>query len=321
MGNIDSILQNAVNQITEPKKEVVPEVQEEKVAKKVAKKPPIEEIKEEPKEEEQLDLLPEETKIEKKKFKVKAYGKEKELEVDDKELPNYIQKGYAAEEKWKEAQEALRKAAEIEKRNQEFAQSLKKDPENAMELILGRETLDSLSEKRILRAMEMEKMTPEQREEYEVKQRLAKYKKELEEVDQKAQKIEEERKINEFQTSFKALTMNALKKVGFEAPSRMVINRFLMTVRPFLENADGPATEEDMDILAQHFSQTLSEEQNEHISNMDGPTLVKWLGSSNVEKIRKELSQGMKPAATKPVQPVKKEEKPAGNLRDYIKSL
>lgn len=319
MGNIDSILQNAVNQITtEPKKEVVSESPVEKVEKKVAKKPSVEEV---PEEDQQLDLIPEEAKLEKKKFKVKAYGKEKELEVDEKELPNYIQKGYAAEEKWKEAQETLRKASEIEKRNQEFAQNFKKDPESAMELLLGRETLDSLSEKRILRAMEMEKMSPEQREEYEVKQRLDRYKKEESEYKAKQDKAEEERKISEFQQSFNSMTLQALKRVGYENPSKMIMNRFLLTVRPFLENAEGPATEEDMDILAAHFHKTLTEEQTDHISKMDGPSLIKWLGSENVEKIRKELANGMRPISQMKQVSIKKEEKPAGNLRDYIKSL
>lgn len=318
MGNIDSILQSAVNEVNkqpEVKEEVVAEPVEKKVKKKKVEEVPSEEISE-PVEQEQLDLLP----VTKKKFKVKAYGKEKELEVKDEEIPNYVQKGYAAEEKWKEAQETLRKANEIEKRNEEFAANFKKDPESAMELLLGRENLDSISEKRILRAMEMEKMSPEQREEYEVKQRLAKYKKEEEEYVSKKQQAEEEKQVAFFEAQFKEMTNNSLKKIGIEKPSKLILNRFLMTIRPFLANANGPASEEDMDILASHFKKEMDQERSEHLSTMDGQQIANWIGKENVEKIRKYLMNG----ASKPVvkqEPVKKEEKPAMNLREYMKTL
>jgi predicted nucleotide-binding protein (sugar kinase/HSP70/actin superfamily) len=112
MGNIDSILQKAVNQVNTPKEE-----------------PKVEQVQE-PKDnvEEQLELITDapKTKEEKKKFKVKAYGKEKELEVKDEEIPNYVQKGYAAEEKWKEAQDFLRQAQEIEKRMRNLLKTLRK---------------------------------------------------------------------------------------------------------------------------------------------------------------------------------------------------
>lgn len=329
MGNIDAVLQNAVNEVNSPKIEPVVEagdVEEEATEKKVVekkskKKPPIEDVPSDPQksEDNQLDLIPE-TKPELKKFKVKAYGKEKELEVKDDEIQTYIQKGYAAEEKWKEAQEALRKSSEIEKRNQEFSENFKKDPEKAMELLLGRENLDSISEKRILRAMEMEKMSPEQREEYEVKQRLAKYKKEEEEYNAKKQQAEEEKQVAYFEAQFKNLTTNALKKIGYEKPSKLILNRFLMTIRPFLAHADGPATEEDMDILADHFQKTMEDEKGEHLNSMDGAAIAAYLGKDNVEKLRKHLMNGVKPVAVVQTS-TKKEEKPIGNLRDYIKTL
>ncbi|HNC59435.1 MAG TPA: hypothetical protein PLP33_28670 [Leptospiraceae bacterium] len=310
MGNIDKILQNAVNQANTPKEETKEVVQD------------IIEIKEEsPKE--QLDLTSndkEPAKKEKKKIKVKAYGKEKELEVGDEDFQAYVQKGYAAEEKWKEAQEALRKASEIDNRNQEFAENFKKDPEKAMELLLGRETLDLLSEKRILRAMEMEKLSPVQREEYEAYQKLEAYKKEIADFEAKKQKQEEERQIDFFEAQFKDMTTKALQKIGYEKPSKLVLNRFLMTIRPFLAHADGPATEEDMDILAHHFAKTMDEEKTEHLTAMDGPALAKYLGKENVEKIRKYLMNGAsKPISTQVEQP--KKDLPKGNLRDYIKSL
>lgn len=318
MGKIDSVLQNAVNKINTEPKEIS---QEPSIEKQVDKKPSVEEVPQETNRDVQLDLIPKEENFEKKKFKVKAYGKEKELEIEDKDLSNYIQKGYAAEEKWKEAQETFRKAEEMNRRSQEFFENFKKDPESAMELLLGRETLDSLSEKRILRAMEMERLTPDQKEEYEVKQRLEKLKKEESEYKSKQEKIEEERKVAEFQKSFHSMTLNALKKIGYDSPSKMVMNRFLMTVRPFLENAEEPATEEDMDILANYFHKTLTEEQTDHISKMDGATIVKWLGPENVEKVRQELLKTVRSAPQAKQTFVKKEEKPTGNLRDYIKSL
>lgn len=313
MGNIDTVLQNAVNQVNKQ-----PEVEAQSIDKvEKKKKPAIEDV---PAVEEQMDLIETEVKPEsKKKFKVKSYGKEKEIEVKDEELPEYIQKGHSATEKWKEAQDFLRQAQEIQKKNEEFAQNFKKDPESAMELLLGRDTLDSLSEKRILRAMEMEKMSPEQKEEYEVKQRLAKYKKEEEEYKTRQQQAEESKQVAFFEAQFKDMTSKSLQKIGFEKPSKMIINRFLMTIRPFLANAEGPASQEDMDILASHFQSEMEKERAEHISSMDGSQIAKWLGQEGVEKLRKHLMNGYSKPPVKPEAP-KPTVKP-GNLRDYIKSL
>lgn len=321
MGNIDKILQNAVSKVIDKKEEysIVKGTQDTQDTQGTQGTQDTQDTSTK----EQLGLIYDKkdvSKKEKKKIKVKAYGKEKELEVGDEDLPAYVQKGYAAEEKWKEAQEALRKASEIDKRNQEFAENFKKDPEKAMELLLGRETLDSLSEKRILRAMEMEKLSPVQREEYEASQKLEAYKKEIAEFEAKKQKQEEERQVAFFEAQFKDMTTKALQKIGYEKPSKLVLNRFLMTIRPFLAHADGPATEEDMDILAQHFAKTMDEEKTEHLTAMDGPTLAKYLGKENVEKIRKYLMNGAsKPVSTHVEHP--KKELPKGNLRDYIKSL
>ena len=306
MENIDTVLQNAVNKVNSS--EEAPKAVEQDVIEESLKG--------------QLDLISNEEplKKEKKKIKVKAYGKEKELEVGEDELPSYVQKGYAAEEKWKEAQETLRKASEIDKRNQEFTENFKKDPEKAMELLLGRETLDSLSEKRILRAIEMEKLSPVQKEEYEASQKLEGYKKEIAEFESKKQQAEQDKQVAFFESQFKQMTTQALKKIGYEKPSKLVLNRFLMTIRPFLAHAEGPATEEDMDILADHFAKTMEDEKVEHLTSMDGAALAKYLGKENVEKIRKHLMNGAsKPVSTHIERP--KKELPKGNLRDYIKSL
>lgn len=318
MGNIDSILQSAVNEVNnqpEVKEEVVAEPVEKKAKKKKVEEVPSEEISE-PVEQEQLDLLP----VTKKKFKVKAYGKEKELEVKDDEIPNYVQKGYAAEEKWKEAQETLRKASEIEKRNEEFAANFKKDPESAMELLLGRETLDSLSEKRILRAMEMEKMSPEQREEYEVKQRLAKYKKEEEEYVSKKQKAEEEKQVAFFEAKFKDLMLSSLKKIGLEKPTLYDQSHFMRMVTPLLANMDGIPTEEDMEIVAEHFQKTEDSHRHEKIEKMSEEDFAKWIGPKGLEKARKYMMNGFSKPAPKP-EPEKKEELKKMSPRAYMNTL
>lgn len=314
--NNDAVLNAAVAKVNQSPEPEAPEPEVPVKKPEVKAKPPIEDVPEQ-KEEKQLDLI----RTEKKKFKVKSYGKEKEIEIADEELPEYIQKGHSATEKWKQAQEVMRKASEIEKRNQEFAEAFKKDPEKAMELILGRETLDSLSEKRIMRQIQMEKMTPEQRELYEIKERIAAAKKEEEEIVSKRQAKEQEEKETFFEAQFKTMTTDALKKIGFEAPTKMIMNRFLLTMRPFLSHAQEQATPEDLDILATHFKKTMDDEFREHFSKMDGAQLAAQLGQENVEKIRKHLLTGHTPPNQPQKKPVKKEEKEPMLARDYFNSL
>ena len=175
MGKIDDVLQASVNEINTTK------VEEKVEAIDSTKQPKIEE-----KEGQQLDLIQEPVekveKKEKKKYKVQTYGKEKELEIGEDEIPEYVQKGHAATEKWKEANKIREEVLAKEKWIKDWEETIKKNPDVYFEQVFGKDKAKKFYEERVLRDYEMEKLPPEQREIYEYQSRVEALKKEEQDI-------------------------------------------------------------------------------------------------------------------------------------------
>lgn len=319
MGKIDQILDAAVADVNKQQKVEEPVVEtpvEKPVEKKAEKK--------EEKPSEQLELIEEENqepKKEKKKFKVKSYGKEKEIELDDEELPEYVQRGAAATEKWKETVKIQKEIAEKEKWIKDWESTIKKNPDVYFEQLFGKDKAQQYYETKVLRAYEMEKMSPEQKEVYERSSRIAELKKEEEELAAKSQQRKDEEMELYAMQRLSDMTSSALKKVGIETPNPTVFRKYLDFIRPYLENAEN-VTEHEMDLLTTEWNKRDSKERSELFNGMDGKQLMEHIGKANVEKIRKELltEAGAPPVEQKKTQQ-KDDPKKYKSVKEYINSL
>lgn len=330
MSKIDDVLNAAVSKVTtEAPKEENPSVIGENIKdanKKILKKKSAEKPQDSA-ETEQLELVtdqaPEIKKEEKKKWKVpvKTYGKEKELEISEDELPEYVQRGHAATEKWKEANKILSGIAEREAKLKEQEEFFEKHPDLYLEQKLGREKAMKLHEQKVLRAYEMEKMTPEQREIYDYQAKVDALKQEEQELRTKAEKREQEHMEAYAMQRLQEMTSSALKKVGIENPTPFVYRKYLDFIRPYLENAEN-VTEGEMDMLTKEFSKSNTEEQAKHFDSLSPEQLASTLGKKNVEKIRKYIL-GLNGKAEEPAKEEKKTDvtKKFKNVREYINSL
>lgn len=312
MGKVDDVLQASVDQINTP-----PE--EKKVETSDSTKQPVLEAKEE----QQLELIQEkpieQEKKEKKKYKVQTYGKEKELEIGEDEIPEYVQKGHAATEKWKEANKIREEVLAKEKWIKDWEETIKKNPDVYFEQVFGKDKAKKFYEERVLRDYEMEKLPPEQREIYEYQSRVEALKKEEQELMSKS----EARKAQEMEAyamqRLQDMTTSSLKKVGIENPDGVTYRQYLDFIRPYLEHAEN-VTENEMDLLTKEFHKRSTEGRVKRFDTMTPEQLVAEIGKKNVEKIRSYLLS----AAGKPqVEEVKKpkEEKKFNSIREYMDTL
>lgn len=318
MSQIDKVLQgavNEVNQVNDAKADVTQTEEKKKVI--------DESLEAETPEDKQLDLISEEApKKEKKKYKVpvKTYGKEKEIEIDEDQIPEYVQKGHSATEKWKEAVKIREEIQAKEKWIKDWEDTIKNNPDVYFEQLLGKDKASSFYESKVLSAYEMEKMSPEQRELYQVKDRIAKARKEEEEITSKAQARKDQEMEQYAMQRLDQMSKSSLKKAGIENPTPFVFRKYLDFIRPYLENADN-VTEQDMDLLSAEFSKRNSQEQSQQLDSMDETALANFLGKKNVEKVRRYLMglSGKKP--TLETEAPKKEEPKFKSMREYYKTL
>lgn len=320
MSQIDKVLQGAVNEVNqvnaEKAKADVPPVEEKKL-----EKPAIEDVPAEP-DDKQLDLIADEsaTKKEAKKFKVKSYGKEKEVEVkSDEELQEYVQKGYAIGEKLKEVAKFQQQLEEKMQKFMEEQSFFEKDPDEWYDRKFGRGKALERAENRVIEAMKMEKMKPEEREAHEFKSKVEKLKKEEAELVERAQKRKDEEMENYAMQRLDDISRASLKKIGIESPTPYMYRQYLDFIRPYLSNSE-KIYEEEIHQLTTEFKRHMDDERGGHLSSLDGEQLAQYIGKDGVEKIRAFLlNGGVKPPVKK--EEPKKKEKEFASVRDYIKSL
>jgi hypothetical protein len=134
-----------------------------------------------------------------KKHKAKVDGKE--FEVDYDELVNGYGHKKAANERMREAAEARKRADAKEKALVNALQNWKTNPESAFQALekLGID-IDDYAHKRVLKKMEYELMSDEERQQFHDKEELTQYRTEA----QKRQEAERQRQLKEMET--KSLT-------------------------------------------------------------------------------------------------------------------
>lgn len=225
--------------------------------------------------------------IKKKKFNVKVYGKEKEVEVGDDEIPVYLQKALSADEKWKQTVEKERQIAEREEKIKAMEEFMEKNPDMFLRQKWGPQKAQEYYEQQVLRQMELERMSPEQREEYQLKERLNQLREEARKEEERYSQIEAERQEKMFSQYFSDMAKRHLEKAGFPEPSNLVWNKFIMMMRSYLGHSDAQSINEDeVSQIAQMVRDDTKSELSGHIQSLPVEEIKELLGPK-LEEIRK----------------------------------
>jgi hypothetical protein len=221
------------------------------------------------------------------KRQIKANGKIVEIDPADEE--KYLSLGIASDEKFQSA------AAERKQAEQLFIR-MKSDPWGVM-AELGINPRE-MSEEYLLKQLELEMMTPEQKEAHEIKQKLKGY----EDKEAEAKKAAEEREAAEKEEKEKS-EMDALTAKYQEEYTSQFLEAIEKTSLP----KNYTTMRRTAEVLMQHrmtgkdisvaqalkiVEQDATSSLKEILGALDGDTLINYLGKETADKIRKyELSK------------------------------
>lgn len=169
-----------------------------------------------------------------KKFELKVNGKVKEVEIDlsdEEAVKRELQKSMAFSEKAKEAKEL----------KSTYEQALKELMTNPIAALaeLGID-VDELASGHILKKMEDEQKTPEQKEAERQQQELAEAKRKLAEYEANQKRIEDERRAEEARKTIQAEIDDAWEKTGVAIPKNP---KFISRVADALDWAENMVDE------------------------------------------------------------------------------
>jgi len=229
-------------------------------------------VVETPKEEE---LKKEETQSLLKKFKLKVDGEEIEEEIDladEARLIKELQLARAAKKRMAEAQDEKRKLFELAKQFENPEEFLIKMGDKGTEI----------AEKLLLKKLQAEMMTPEQRQFLEMQEKLSRY----ESLEKEAKEREETERMSQLESAEiekqQKIIVDALTKTGLP-PSPELIKR--AAALQFKNNQLG--LELDSNDLAQEVMSEITGIIKSLVKSSEGENLLKLLGDDTAKKIRK----------------------------------
>jgi hypothetical protein len=220
------------------------------------------------------------------KFKVKISDQEMEVPISD--LIKRYQLEEAADRRFKTAAEKERKLAELIEKIQ--------DPDEYFSTIAKinpKLNPDEWAERRLLKKLELQVMTPEQRRAYEAERRAEEYEKQLRAREQEHKKLKEDLdkgKLEELQSKHAA----AIDKLIPETFSKHGIPKNAAAVARTLEyaiaysEANGTSIKDSIEKIVPKVQRDLMSDLKDVLSTMPAEEAVKVLPKELADKLRRE---------------------------------
>lgn len=212
----------------------------------------------------------------KRKIKLKIDGQEIEEEYDpndEEAIRRDRQLARAAEKRMSEARDKTKKAFEI-------IQAFEKDPETMLARLgpKGRE----IAEKYLLKQIQDEMLTPEQKQAREEKEELERYRKEKQTAAEKEAADELSKQENEYAQQFQNTIIDAVKKSGLPKSPELVKRMASLMAKNLDLGLDLTA-----DDLVFEVKKDLTSMLKSVIGDADGEQLIEMFGPDVANKIRK----------------------------------
>lgn len=223
------------------------------------------------------------TAAEKKIWKIKVRGKEREFDASNEdELRKLVEKAFGADEVFQES-------AQTRKQAEQFFSMLKeasKDPRKLAQLLkheqIGGEDFKKLAEQYLWEQIQEEKLTPEQKEQRRIKEELERYRQAEAEAKAKKEAEEQERVVGTIQETFTQSIQAAHKEVGLHTNPQSIY-RMAEYARDAIERGEEP----NFKTIAARVKQDYLEEFQHYFENADPEQLKAIASESFLKKLRK----------------------------------
>lgn len=230
--------------------------------------------------------------VQRLKFRLKVDGEEIEEELDEHELTIRLQKGLAADKRFREAAQRTREINEL-------IEKAKSDPDAFLKH-LGLDPIE-YAERKLERELERAQMTPEQVELEEARQRLQEYEqreRQLKEEQERRQWAEYEKQIQaEVEQDF----LQALDELGWEDKQleRSVLLPLMADIAITNEQYGTGLTPQQLARAAENRLNAIAQRP---LTTLKGERLLKFVGeAATKEIIRASLERTRKAAQNEPV--------------------
>ena len=239
-----------------------------------------------------------------RKYKVKINNEE--LEVDENELLRGYQTRKAADERFREAAMARKQVEEVI--------SMLKDEDSVFEVLskLGYDPRE-LSEKYLVKRLEEETLSPQEKELREYKRKLAQFENAKKQEEARIQEEQRITLINKYTNDYSTQVVDALETSGLPKTPHTV-KRMAYYLHQSLQRGYDLTAKDVVHLVKEDYM----EEQKALFGGLDTDSLSNLLGKDTIAKIRKqELSKLKKPSNSKPV--VGKSKKPIKGTKTLTK--
>lgn len=210
--------------------------------------------------------------------KVVVNGKEQEVDIDQ------IARDY---QKYMSGNEKLQEAARLEKNRHAWLEDVKKNPWKVFDE-LGLEA-DKLAEQRLLKKIELEMMSPEQKEAYEARRDAEKARREAEDAREEAKKYKDSIDQGEFSqlklkyaTEVDSAIGDYYKKNGKQATPERLVDAFLHIIA----HAETHGEVKDFDEVLDNFESKFSANVERIVRSYSVEDLVKALSPQQISALR-----------------------------------
>lgn len=227
-------------------------------------------------------------------LKIKVGGKERE--VSQNELIQGYQLAAGAREKMREAQETLKQAKSVLENPFAYLQQQGITQRDIFAHLLqnGGEDVQQVMNEFLQERFQLESMTPEERERYEMSKRLKTYEEreaeERQRFETEQREAQQQQAIEHFRETYKTNIGNAIKTAGLP-DTPYTVSRFAVKIQAL--RSAGHDGEINYGQVAEIVKQEIDEERNSLLSALDAETIIKHpeLGKKVKEKFKSAASE------------------------------
>jgi len=248
---------------------------------------------------------------------IKVNGKEVDIsKYSDEDKLKLIQKGMAAQERFDEAAKQRQEAAQ-------FVELAKTDPVKFLQAN-GVDT-EKMAMDLVYRKVQLEKMSPEEKQAYELTQKNAELKQENQTLEQKRA---EAKKQQEMQARYDEFLKKSTAVID-QHPTLEADNEVITRFADIVDKMDEDGLVPDYEKIAEKVNNDLNGLVVNRIEKMDDATLYKILGRKNIDRVRKmdlakikePKGKGAKPSGKTAPVPRNEKKVPWQKHKEYMQNI
>lgn len=232
------------------------------------------------------------------KFKLNIKGQEEDAEYDEQSLIKELQKSRAAskirEEAARDRDLARQETAQIAQEREQFKQVIEalKNPQTARQLLRQIGTpLEDLSRAELEEFVQLQQMSPEQRELHELRNWKQQQQQQVEQQRQQQAHKEYEAQVQAAQEQFSSRIVGAMQKLGLTETDARASGEIAQRLAFKLEQSLNAGWDMTPDELAEELMQDMQEQHRALYGKLPGEKIFKLWGEEGLKKAQEFATQ------------------------------